>query len=254
LLTQRLKLRLRESALASKQQTLQQWIAKFNTRVQIQDALSTLSKKKQEKDAKACYKLWQREAYFERFCEVVHGNIVVESNANLAKSVLREWRRISSHNMRKEELHEVIENNHYYHLCKNMLTAWRAAPNVKARSFAIKLKKIFRQNDCDFAFTKMVAFDKNEKRLNEIEYGIARRQKYAQARYFLDRWFYAFNNRQVTKTAIFQREMQTKHSVFQALYENKLQRLEEKYQVVRVINFFEERRPELLLVFSKVFL
>ena len=95
---------------------------------------------------------------------------------------------------------------------------------------------------------------KLQKRLKEIEYGIARRQKYAQARYFLDRWFYAFNNRQVTKTAIFQREMQTKHSVFQALYENKLQRLEEKYQVVRVINFFEERRPELLLVFSKVFL
>lgn len=138
---------------------MKQWISKFNNRVHIQDSLYALSVKKQEKDSRAVFKLWKREAYFEKFCEAVHGNIIVESNANLAKSVLREWKRISSHNMRKEELHEIIENNHYYHLCKGMLKSWRSAPRIQARSFANKLERIFKQNDCDFAMTKMLEYD-----------------------------------------------------------------------------------------------
>ena len=54
--------------------------------------------------------------------------------------------------------------------------------------------------------------------------------------------------------ATYQRELDIKQHVIRALNENKLQKFEQKYQMLKIIQFFGERRPELLLAFTKTFL
>jgi hypothetical protein len=56
--------------------------------------------------------------------------------------VVKEWRRLASHNLRKEEQMEIIENNHYFYLCRRILDGWKTCENIKIRAFTIKMKRV----------------------------------------------------------------------------------------------------------------
>jgi hypothetical protein len=104
------------------------------------------------------------------------------------------------------------------------------------------------------SFEKIEAYSQKEAQLKKIEKVISLTKKREEQRYYMDRWLHAFNAIEVMKAAVQQREFDIKQQVMGILQANKLKKYEEKYQMLRVIQFFGERRPELLLAFSKTFL
>ncbi|CDW91171.1 UNKNOWN [Stylonychia lemnae] len=229
------------------------WQAAFQRKMQFKVKLATLLEKFEQVDKSHCFNQWKRGAYFMKTCELIYVFRYKEEEDSTKSSVLREWRRYTQYRQKRDYYQKSLQLNHTYHLAKEVLNKWRQNDRVKGTVLIQKLQNLINpiyQDGLESMFNYAIKDQNLDEKVQKFEKKRAKKEK---KRFFYE-WMIRLEKKEQLDILEQRRNDRLLKKCMRAFEIYRLKKIQQKYQMLKVIQFYGERRPELLLTFSKFFL
>eukprot|EP00347_Sterkiella_histriomuscorum_P021862 403332508 len=231
----------------------QAWKQAFINRLQFKQKMIDLFVKFEQLDKQQCFRQWKRGAFFMKTCELIYTHRYQEEEENTLASCFKEWRRYQIHQQKKVQQYHALRENHFYHQKRQSLKTWINQDQVKCQIFAMKMEKLVKPRYCDSIEAMFRYAFKDQELENRVKRFENRIQKQTRRQFFYE-WMIRFQQKEQFDIIQHQLKQRLMKKVMKAFEIYRLQKIQDKYQMLKVIQFYSQRRPELLLCFSKTFL